>query len=234
MHSARFRFYGSLNDFLRSRNKDSWISYAFTNIPAIKDAIEAIGIPHTEVKEIIINKQSVPFSHPLLPNTLAEVHPYIQISSAPQKFILDVHLGKLARLLRLLGFDTLYENNYTDRMIADSLKAENRIVLTRDINLLKHKVIEWGYWLRSQQPPDQLQEVLYRYMLTDKIQPFTRCLACNGCIDLVNKEEIADKLPPDTARYFNEFYQCRSCKRVYWKGSHYERMFQWIEKFKTA
>jgi hypothetical protein len=234
MHTARFRFYGSLNDFLRPRNKDAWISYTFTNTPAIKDAIEAIGIPHTEVKEIIINQHPAPFYHLLQPNTLAEVYPYDQIPSAPQKFILDVHLGKLARLLRLLGFDTLYENNYTDRMIADTLKAETRIVLTRDINLLKHKVIEWGYWLRSQHPPNQLREVLHRYRLADKIQPFTRCLACNGCIDLVNKEAIADKLQPDTARYFNEFYQCRSCKRVYWKGSHYERMLQWVEKFKTA
>jgi hypothetical protein len=234
MQTARFRFYGSLNDFLRPRNKDSWITYPFTNTPAIKDAIEAIGIPHTEVNEILINKQPVPFYHPLLPDTVAEVYPYHQISSTPQKFILDVHLGKLARLLRLLGFDTLYESTYTDRMIADFIKVENRIVLTRDINLLKQKVIEWGYWLRSQHPSQQLQEVLHRYLLVDKIRPFTRCLACNGCIDSVNKEEIADRLPPDTARYFHEFYQCRSCQRVYWKGSHYDRMFQWIEKIKTA
>jgi len=230
MHTAQFKFHDSLNDFLLPRNKNSWINYSFNNTPAVKDAIEAIGIPHVEVKEISINGNAAGFYHPLHSNDTIEVYPFTQIFSSPQKFILDVHLGKLARLLRLLGFDTLYQNNFTETTIITLAAQEERIVLTRDVGLLKNKTIELGYWLRSQQPLEQANEVLHRFVLKDKIQPFKRCLVCNGLIELVNKENVIAHFPPNTIDFFNEFYQCENCKRVYWKGSHYERMIQLIQK----
>lgn len=149
---------------------------------------------------------------------------------APDQFVLDVHLGKLARALRMLGFDTCYQNDYSDKTIAHIAETEKRIVLTRDVGLLKQKVIRWGYWLRSQ----QLAEVVRYFNLRPHFAPFTRCIACNGNIREVPKENVLAQLPPDTKLYFNQFYQCDSCKRVYWKGSHYERMQQFVKKQKQA
>lgn len=229
MPEARFTFYGALNDFLLPRDRDSQISYSFTNMPAIKDAIEAIGIPHVEVKEISINGHPVGFYHPLQDGDTVEAYPFATIPLTSAKFILDVHLGKLARLLRLLGFDTLYENKFSEKAIAATAKQQNRIVLTRDVGLLKYKSIEHGYWLRSQEPLEQVKEIVEKFALKDFIHPFTRCMVCNGIIERVAKEKILDQLPPATAAYFNEFYQCQNCKRIYWKGSHYERMMRFIE-----
>lgn len=229
MHTAQFKFHDSFNDFLLPRNKNSWISYSFNGTPAVKDAIEAIGIPHVEVKDIFINDSIAGFYHPLHENDKVEVHPFIHIPSSPQKFILDVHLGKLARLLRLLGFDTLYHNNFNDKAITALVVQDERIVLTRDVGLLKIKTIELGYWLRSQQPMEQIKEVLDRFVLKDKIQPFKRCLVCNELIEPVNKQNVVANLPANTINLFDDFYHCKNCKRVYWKGSHYEKMIQLIQ-----
>src|SRR5215203_6481431 len=230
MPVAQFKFHSTLVDFIRPRNKHSAIQYSFTNRPSIKDAIEAIGIPHVEVKEIVVNGKTAGLNHPLNADDIVEVYPYTQISFLSPKFILDVHLGKLARLLRLLGFDTLYQNDYTDKTIAAIANGDERAVLTRDIGLLKHKSIRLGYWLRSQQTPEQLREVLYRFDLKNKITPFKRCMACNGIIENVEKESVIDQLQTNTAAWFNEFYQCRSCKKIYWKGSHYRRMTDLVGK----
>jgi uncharacterized protein with PIN domain len=240
--AAVFRFYNSLNDFLSPANKNCDIKYWFNGNPSIKDAIEAIGIPHTEVNEITINGTFIDFSYPLRANNHADVFPLVNITNRsthsvipplphPVSFIADVHAGKLARELRLFGFDTAYENNLNDQQVADIAERENRVVLTRDIGLLKHKKIKWGYWLRSQHVQEQLAEVINRYNLTDSIKPFIRCIDCNGQIEPVKKEAILLQLPPKTKEYFNEFYQCKSCEKVYWKGSHYENMVEKIKKF---
>src|SRR5215203_1689785 len=229
MPLAQFKFHSTLVDFIRPRNKHSLIEYSFRSPPSIKDAIEVIGIPHVEVKEIVVNGNTAGFNYHLKADDMVEVFPYTQISFLPPKFILDVHLGKLARLLRLLGFDTLYQNDYTDKTIAAIANGDDRIVLTRDIGLLKHKSIKSGYWLRSQQPIKQLDEVLYRFALKNKITPFKRCMAFNGIIENIEKESVTDLLQTNTAASFNEFYQCRSCKKIYWKGSHHERMIDLVE-----
>jgi uncharacterized protein with PIN domain len=228
MLTAHFKFYGSLNDFLPAKNKDLWITYSFDYSPAIKDAVEAIGIPHTEINEIFINGNPVTPKHSLFANDTVEVHPFTHVHFSPQKFILDVHLGKLAKLLRLLGFDALYQNDYTDKDIVSIAKEQERIVLTRDIVLLKHKAIKWGYWLRSQISAAQAKEVIQRFALANLMNPFTRCLVCNGVIEKIDKEKIIKQLPPNTIIYFNEFYHCPNCKKIYWKGSHYERMIQMV------
>jgi uncharacterized protein with PIN domain len=241
-HSATFHIHGSLNDFLQSTENCTRVPYHFNDKPALKDAIEAIGIPHLEVEAILLNSKPVQFFHPLQQHNQVEVFPADHSLALPpsyslrpsysgrEKFVLDVHLGKLARSLRMLGFDTLYENNYTDKAIAEIVEKEKRIVLTRDIGLLKHKTIDWGYWLRSQQSEEQMAEVIRYFNLQTKFQPFTRCLACNGMIEKVSKERVADKLPPKTRKFFDEFFQCQSCRRIYWKGSHYERMQQFLSR----
>ncbi|WP_347160013.1 Mut7-C RNAse domain-containing protein [Pontibacter chitinilyticus] len=242
--SADFLFYSTLNDFLPKAKREVWIRYAFREVPAVKDAIEALGVPHPEVEVILLNGAPVPLLHPLHPHDRVAVYPraaaytwpagYAAAPALPTHpaFVLDVHLGKLARALRMLGFDTCYENNYSDHAIAQLAAKENRVVLTRDIGLLKQKVITWGYWLRSQQPEEQLAEVLQYFNLAEKLQPFTRCLCCNGRIELVAKNEVLHVLPPKTKQYFHEFFRCPNCRQVYWKGSHYERMQQFVAQLR--
>ena len=236
---AQFKFHGSLNDFLRRSKRDTWIEHTFNNLPSVKDAIEAIGIPHVEVDVILVKNRPVNFLYIVQPSDQIEVYPkgnhwpedysLINKQAFNYTFILDVHLGSLARELRLLGFDSLYDNQYSDPAMVQIAVQENRALLTRDIGLLKHKVLKDGYWLRSQDPLAQLMEVINYFNLSELFKPFTRCIACNGMIGPVEKHLIIDKLPLGTINYFNVFYQCDNCKRVYWKGSHYERMEQFIK-----
>ncbi|RDV14960.1 hypothetical protein DXT99_11780 [Pontibacter diazotrophicus] len=240
--TATIEFFGSLNDFPALSGKESKLQYRFAGTPAVKDAIEAIGVPHPEVDVILLNDMPVDFTHPLQAGDKVAVYPAeanrgwpesfsLQANyPAPDRFVLDVHLGKLARALRMLGFDTCYENDYSDKAIAHIAATEERIVLTRDVGLLKHKSIRWGYWLRSQHLEEQLTEVVNYYNLRHKLTPFTRCLACNGSIAQVPKDSVIEQLPPKTKLYFDAFYQCDSCNRVYWKGSHYERMQRFIQQ----
>jgi uncharacterized protein with PIN domain len=237
-----FRFHGSLNDFLPFARRNTWTSYGFRGKPAVKDAIEAIGVPHPEVDLILVNHSPVGFFHPLQPQDQVEVYPANPTDQRPggmdplakpasgSKFVLDVHLGKLAKAMRMLGFDTCYQNDLSDKAIAAIAEEENRIVLTRDVGLLKHKAIRRGYWLRSQQPEEQVEEVIRRFRLEKELHPFTRCLACNSQIVAVAKETVWNRLPPQTKRYFHEFFQCPTCERVYWKGSHFDRMQEYIRK----
>jgi hypothetical protein len=240
--SATFSFHGSLAAFL-PKNKQAPITYLFKGTPSIKDAIETIGVPHVEVDVILVNNTPVNFTYLLSPDDQVQIYPKNQfppgvplvhlITKFPDfpQFILDVHLGKLARLLRMLGFDALYERNYTDAQIAEIAAAEARIVLTKDVLLLKRKSIEWGYWLRSKHPNEQLLEVLHYFDLQQAIRPFYRCMTCNGCIQRVGKKEVVDLLLPETNKHFEEFYQCSQCHKIYWKGSHYEKMERFIDQF---
>lgn len=239
--NAHFCFYGSLTDFLQAPGQEKIrIAYRFKDKPALKDAIEAIGIPHPEVAAMLVNGTAAGFFDPLHPLDQVEVFPAGHLPAVPhdyalrnpnpepEKFVLDVHLGKLARFLRMLGFDTLYENHYADKNITEIAEKERRIVLSRDVGLLKQKIVQWGYWLRSQQAEEQLAEVVRYFRLRAQFNPFTRCMACNGIIEETSKNSVWDQLPLKTRRYYNEFYQCTSCGRIYWKGSHYERMQAFI------
>ena len=236
MHAAcTFRFHHSLNDFLPGRKKHQWLSYSFQLSATVKDAMEAIGVPHVEVNQVRVNGNDVSFSYQLQPGDRIEVFPFVKHlhPNQPIAFVLDVHLGKLARMLRLLGFDAHYETGYNDASIVAVSLQQNRVVLTRDVGLLKHKVLQYGYWLRSQQPEEQLTEVLTRFALCDSVHPFSRCMVCNGAIVEVDKERIRHLLPLNTKEIFTEFYQCSQCGKVYWKGSHYENMLRRIERIRS-
>lgn len=236
-HTARFLFHGALNDFIERNKKDQWIDYSFQGTPAVKDAIEAIGIPHVEVAKILVDGMPVAFSHHLCPQNSIEVFPFGQADVeeiAETKFVLDVHLGSLTRALRMLGFNTMYQQENSDKNIANIAANEDLIVLTRDIGLLKHKSIKRGYWLRSQITKGQLAEVINRFRLLQHLQPFSRCIACNGSIEPVEKNKVLHQLPPLTKETFSEFFKCNSCQKVYWKGSHFERMNAFINDLQKA
>lgn len=236
-----FRFYSSLKDFLPAGKGNTDILYPFGQAPSVKDAIEAIGVPHPEVHTILVNTTTVTFDYQLKNGDKVDVYPLSQqtdktddIFPSEKKFVLDVHLGKLAKALRMLGFDALYENDYDDRTIASTAESEQRIVLTRDVGLLKQKAIKFGYWIRSQHLEEQLKEVIKYFRLKDGFEPLSRCLVCNSTIVSIDKEKVEDLLPPKTKLYFQDFFQCPDCRRVYWKGSHYERMTEFVKDVSSS
>ncbi|TFG96814.1 MAG: twitching motility protein PilT [Calditrichales bacterium] len=234
--SAEFRFYEELNDFLPGYRKKQSFPYAFSGKPAIKDAIEACGIPHPEVELIMVNGKSVSFDYHLQNGDRVAVYPMfesidvtsiIRLREKPlreTRFILDVHLGKLARYLRLCGFDTGWEPINDDHQIVAISTQQKRIILTRDQGLLKHRQVSHGYWVRNTLPAGQLQEVLGRFDLYGQVKPFTRCMVCNGSLHGVSKEQIIAQLQINTIKYFDTFQQCTNCKKVYWPGTHHQRM----------
>ncbi len=236
-----FRFYEELNDFLPKEKMKKTISYTFKINQSVKDAIEAQGVPHTEVDLILANRTSVDFKYHLQNNDLISVYPVFEsfdISELTKlrpkplritKFVLDVHLGKLCKYLRMLGFDTYYRNDLDDDEIIKMSVGENRIILTRDIGILKNGLVTHGYWLRSQDSKEQLGEVIQRFNLQAKISPFHRCTICNGLIEKVEKLKVEHRLEENTSKYFDVFYQCKNCNQVYWEGSHYEKMKRFVD-----
>ena len=241
MNSAWFRFYEELNDFLPGRKKKISFEYNFNGNPSVKDAIEALGVPHVEVDMIIINGNPVDFTCKLKNEDQVSVYPVFEtldISTVSPlrrkplrdpKFILDVHLGKLAKYLRLSGLDTLYYKDLSDPEIIKISIKEHRIILTRDRNLLKNKTVTHGYWIRSSQPEEQLKEVLQRFNLKNNLRTFIRCLECNGILIRVSMEEVLEHLQPKTREYYTEFKKCPVCGKIYWEGSHFEKMKIYID-----
>jgi uncharacterized protein with PIN domain len=204
--------------------------------------LESFGVPHTEVDLIVANGQSVSFSYLVQNGDRIAVYPVFESFDVggeqrlrPQplrdpKFVLDVHLGKLAAYLRMLGFDTTYGRSLTDDELAKISASERRILLTRDRGLLKHGAITHGYWVRETNSRSQIAEVMHRFDLAGAVHPFTRCMACNGLLEAISKEDAQKLISRHPIDRFNDFQRCVACGRVYWKGSHYARMRRWIEE----
>jgi uncharacterized protein len=236
------RFYAELNDHLSPTRQYKTLERAFYTPGTVKDVIESLGVPHTEVELIVAGGVSVPFDHVIHDGERFAVYPKfesfdvtpeLQVRREPlreSRFVLDVHLGRLAAFLRMLGFDTAYRNCYTDPQLVRISVAEERILLTRDRGVLKHAAVTHGYLVREADSHRQLAEVVSRFDLARSLRPFTRCMACNGVLSDVRKEEVATQLPPRVEVEFNEFRQCKQCGKVYWKGSHYRRMLRWVEE----
>jgi hypothetical protein len=236
MPSVSIRFYEELNDFLPEQKRKIRFEPEFHDGCTAKAIIEDLGVPHTEVDLILANGESVGFSYRLTDGDRLSVYPVFEswdISGLTRvrpeplrviRFVCDVHLGKLAGLLRLFGFDVLYENNRDDEEIISISRGEDRIILTRDRGLLKRRAVSHGYCLRSDRPKDQLAEVMRRFDLNRRARPFSRCIVCNTGLLGVEKKSVLPLLPPLVARLYDEFSRCPSCKRVFWRGTHWERM----------
>lgn len=245
MNKAWFRFYEELNDFLPSSHRKQEFLYEFENCPAVKDAIEALGVPHPEVDLILVNSKSVDFAYNLQNGDHISVYPVFEslnISDAQKlrpaplretRFILDVHLGKLARYLRLFGFDSEYDEGLKDNVIISRSLSEKRIILTRDKMLLKNSRVTHGYFVRSINPRAQAGEVIRRFDLGSQMNIFTRCMECNVPVEDIPKDRIIDRLPEKTRLFYDEFWICPRCKRIYWEGSHYEKMKEFVERLKV-
>lgn len=233
---AWLRFYAELNDHLPHHQRHQTLEKSFYVPGAVKDAIESFGVPHTEVELIVANGESVPFSYVIRDGDRIAVYPMFEsFDVTPElkvrheplrepRFVLDVHLGRLAAYLRMLGFDTVYCNSSTDPELVRIASEQRRILLTRDLGLLKHSDVTHGYRVRHTDSRRQLAEVVDRFDLARSLRPFTRCMACNGALAPVPKEKVQSLLPPRTAAAYDEFLQCNECARPYWKGPHYRRM----------
>jgi uncharacterized protein with PIN domain len=240
-HRAWLRFYAGLNDFLKPAQRGRRIAHEFFVPPAVKDAIEACGVPHAEVGLILVNGVSAAFRDRLPPGAEISVYPVFaaldvgalqRVRPAPLRevrFAVDANLGRLAQLLRLAGFDTLYRNDFDDAGLADLAAATQRILLTRDIGLLKRRQVSHGWFVRATKPEAQLVSVLRRFNLERQLQPFTRCLRCNGELGPATAAEVAERVPLRVRESTTLFSRCHGCGRVYWPGTHYRRMQQFVQ-----
>lgn len=236
MGTARFRFYEELNDFLAFPHRKCEFEHHYALAATAKQAIEALGVPHTEVEIILVNGVSVDFSYRLRDGDRVSVYPtfeafditpLLRVRPEPlreTKFVADAQLGGLTRRLRMLGFDTLHDHAYSDRDIVDVALREARIILTRDCELLKMREITHGCFVHALKPMAQAKEIVERLQLGAHIRPFTLCLCCNLPLAPIAKELVVDKLPPSVQRLHEDFQICDGCGRIYWKGSHWERM----------
>ena len=240
---ATFRFYAGLNDFLPPDWRQRSLPYRFRGRPAIKDPIEALGVPHPEVGLIVVDGRPVGFPHPLAAGERVAVYPPLTAlpdadwallrppPARPLAFVLDVHLGKLARRLRLLGVDTRYRNDFDDWEIVRVARDEARVVLTRDRKLLCIGGVVHGAWLRATDPERQVAEVVERFGLAGELRPFTRCLECNGRLGRAAPEAVAAQVPAYVRGLCRVYVACADCGRVYWPGSHHARLTRWVRRF---
>ena len=243
MSAARFRFYAELNDFLPDEDRGKELARYFSVSGSVKDLVESFGVPHTEVDLVLANGKPVDFSYPVRDGDRVSVYPVFEsldislvsrVRPAPLRalrFLLEVHVGRLAAYLRMAGFDALYDNQASDAELASIVAREGRVLLSRDRYLLMRTAVDRGYWVRSPEPKQQLLEVVKRFDLAGSMRPFTRCLECNTILEEASRETLLERLPPKI-REKDVFRVCPSCQRVYWEGSHYERMSQllrWVK-----
>ena len=214
------------------------VALEFKGSPGIKHEIESLGIPHTEVGSLSINGLPAALSNRLQDGDRVAVRG-VELGQGDFNdreqpiFIADNHLGRLAAYLRMLGFDTLYRNDYQDPELAAVAHQEQRILLTRDRRLLMRREVTYGCLLRSLDPQEQLGEIVERYALAKIARPFRRCLRCNHPLEAVDKAAVMDRLQPLTRRYYDEFARCPACDQIYWKGSHYDRMLELIQRWQA-
>lgn len=236
------RAYAELNDFLPKKWRQREFTYPLNGGFSLKHLIESAGIPHTEIEIILLNGNSVDFNYTVKPGDRISVYPVfeslditplVRLRSEPlrkTRFVLDVHLGKLALILRLVGFDAKFPGNIPDEELAEISTREDRILLTRDTMLLKRSIVTHGCYLHSQDPKEQACEILERLDLRGSIKPFTRCLDCGAFLEAVDKKEIINRLEPLTKEYYNEFKRCSQCQKIYWKGSHFESLVGLLQR----
>jgi uncharacterized protein with PIN domain len=236
MPAAEFRFFQELNDFLPPEQRKCWIPVTFKEGDTVKNLIEARGIPHTEIDLLTVGGQPVDFSYQVRQDDRICVYPVFEsfdISGLTRvragalrvtRFILDVHLGRLARDLRMLGFDTEYAPPFDDADLVARAGKQHRVILTRDRALLMRKAVTHGYLVRSLEPDEQLREVLRRFQLEESIRPFTRCLLCNSELRVLPVRQARERVPALVYRLYEDFRECPRCGQVFWEGSHWRDM----------
>jgi uncharacterized protein len=216
-----------------SRGRGAQLRVPSSGSRSVKDVIESVGVPHTEVAHLSVDGRAAGFGHRLEGGEEVDAFPpvgqhrrtgSVLPPDPPRRFVCDVHLGTLARRLRLLGFDTSYANHADDRTLVRIAVEDHRVLLSRDRGLLSRRAVLHGYLPRSDDPDDQLAEVVARFGLAADAAPLTRCVRCNTPLVAVTLAEVADAVPPRSRRAFDRFARCPACGQVYWPGSHIDAL----------
>lgn len=187
------RFYAELRDFLSPEHRSGTVAHTFRLPGSVKDVIESYGVPHTEVELVLVGGESVDFSYQVQDGDRISVYPVfesfdvaslVRLRPEPMRhvrFVLDGHLGTLARYLRLLGFDAAYARNASDRQLIRMSTTEGRILLTRDVGLLKNRAVTHGHFVRSDDPRQQVLDVVSRFQLAGRLRPTRGAWPAMGC-----------------------------------------------------
>jgi uncharacterized protein with PIN domain len=233
------RFHGDLVGFLKRDERERLVTRRLFDKASVKDVIESCGVPHPEVDLIVVNGQAVDLTVQLSTDATVEAYPVpapnelfpaCRLQSRKERaFVADGHLGKLTRDLRLLGIDVSYRWDAHDNDLLATMSEDRRALLTRDRRLLMHRVVQTGYFPRSQNSIEQTVEVIQRFNLAECLAPYQRCLRCNGRLVATPKEMVLVKLEPLTRLYYDEFRQCPKCGQTYWRGSHFDKLQRRVE-----
>jgi hypothetical protein len=242
MWTAILRFYAELNDFLPPQRRQCDWALEFAPPAPARHLIETCGVPHTEVELILRDGALLALEDKVMTGDRLAVYPRFRSfdlgslaappwSSDRPLFLADAHLGALAERLRMLGFDTRWFNDLGDAVLARIAADEQRILLTRDRQLLMRQAVQRGCYLRGESVGTQLKELVHRLGLCLELAPFSRCMRCNRELEEVAVEQVAQHLPARVRHRQRHFWRCRGCGRVYWKGSHWQAMRRQIESF---
>jgi uncharacterized protein len=238
MSGVTLRFHGALNDFLSPARRDTAFLHSLSTPSSVKDLLESLGPPHPEVSHVLADEAPVALTERVRPGQRLDIHPWAP-SQAPlppgePRFLLDVGLGRLAGFLRMLGFDTDWRNDFADDVLARRSHDERRILLTRDLGVLKRSEVEYGAFPRETHPERQLVEVARRYALVSRMRPFTRCITCNAPLADATPAEVTGHVPERVLATYTRFLRCTGCAHVYWAGSHHARMSAVIDTLRAA
>jgi len=241
MSEAIFRFYEELNEFLPKQRRKTDFQVDFKGRRTIKDMIEALGVPHTEIDLILINGKSVDLTYRLQDDDRVSVYPVFEslniknvtrlrkIPLRKTKFIADIHLGDIVKYMRVLGFDVYFKPSLFTQKIIEISKKENRIILTKSRRLLKIKEVTHAIFIRPGTTAEQIKKIVDFLDIKDSIKPFSRCLRCNNLVKSVSKESIADRIPPKTREFCDQYTYCDLCDKIYWNGTHFIKMNKAID-----
>ena len=240
--TATLVFHGELHDLVQSDAQDSAVVAGFELPVGVRDLIQSLGVPHVEVGALRVNGEPAGFDRRIDDGDRIEAFPRFGAwevrsevhGAVPERFILDGHLGRLARHLRLLGFDAWHRQTVVDNQLVDVSLDEARTLLTRDRELLKRTVLEYGCLVRSTDPRRQIVEIVRRLDLVPAIRPFSRCLVCNGVLAAVAEEAVAAEVPHGVSGRFNRFVRCPDCGRVYWEGTHHAQLAALVADIRRA
>jgi uncharacterized protein with PIN domain/sulfur carrier protein ThiS len=242
--AVQITFNGNLIELLPLKKRNQHLSVQWEGKRSVKDLIQSLEIPHTEIGKIQVNKKEVESSFILRGGEQVEVfpspipQPFTADAGKAPRFICDVHLRKLARRLRLLGFETWFDPRWEDEELADISQKEHLILLSRDRGLLKRNNVEQGLLIRNTDPGEQVKEVLRRLGIAAFINPFTRCLLCgHSLVRLAMEDELFQKkfksqVPVNVLQWCSDYTYCPACQKIFWRGTHYKKLSHLIETYK--
>ncbi len=242
MYKVTLRFYEELNDFLPPHRKKTDFDVSFEIKRSIKDLIESLGVPHTEIDLILVNGSSVDFNYIPKDNERISVYPSfesIDITHVTRlrkkplrrtRFIADNNIGNIVRYMRALGFDVYYDPKLIGRDLVDAARKDKRIILTKSRNLLKFKGVTHGIFLRPGTTEQQIRSVVDYLDIRAEIREFSRCLCCNGILEAIPKETISERIPQKTRAFCHEYAYCSACDKIYWEGTHVNEMRKVLDR----